>query len=188
MQFPLVSPVPLVAISHQQARLSGSFGFSGLFGSPGWFAGPANQTDEIDQTNQMNQMNRPCPPFQDQHLASTACQTVSKSVSFKDERLLRECRMGIADLLKFKRPEILRLAQAHGAHNVRIFGSVARGEAHADSDIDFLVEMDNGRSLLDLIELSQDLETLLQRKVDVFTDTGLSPYLEQGIHAEAVLL
>jgi predicted nucleotidyltransferase len=113
---------------------------------------------------------------------------VSKSVSFKDERLLRECRMGIGDLLKFKRPEILRLAQAHGAHNVRIFGSVARGEAHADSDIDFLVEMDNGRSLLDLIELSQDLETLLQRKVDVLTDKGLSPYLEQGIHAEAVLL
>jgi len=96
--------------------------------------------------------------------------------------------MGIADLLKFKRPEILHLAQAHGAHNVRIFGSVARGEAHADSDIDFLVEMDNGRSLLDLIELSQNLEALLQRKVDVLTDKGLSPYLEQRILAEAVLL
>lgn len=96
--------------------------------------------------------------------------------------------MGIADLLKFKRPEILRLAQAHGAHNVRTFGSVARGEAHADIDIDFLVEMDNGRSLLDLIELSQNLEALLERKVDVLTDKGLSPYLEQRIHAEAVLL
>ena len=96
--------------------------------------------------------------------------------------------MGIADLLKFKRPEILRLAQEHGAHNVRIFGSVARGEAHADSDIDFLVEMENGRSLLDLIELSQDLEALLQRKVDVLTDMGLSPYLEQRIHAEAIPL
>jgi predicted nucleotidyltransferase len=71
---------------------------------------------------------------------------------------------------------------------VRIFGSVARGEAHADSDIDFLVEMDNGRSLLDLIELSQNLEALLQRKVDVLTVKGLSPYLEQRIHAEAVLL
>jgi predicted nucleotidyltransferase len=96
--------------------------------------------------------------------------------------------MGIADLLKFKRPEILRLAQAHGAHNVRIFGSVARGEAHPESDVDFLVEMDSGRSLLDLIELSQDLETLLQRKVDILTDQGLSPYLEQRIHAEAVPL
>ena len=96
--------------------------------------------------------------------------------------------MGIADLLKFKRPEILRLAQAHGAHNVRIFGSVARGEAHPESDVDFLVEMDSGRSLLDLIELSQDLETLLQHKVDILTDQGLSPYLEQRIHAEAVPL
>ena len=57
-----------------------------------------------------------------------------------------------------------------------------------ESDIDFLVEMDNGRSLLDLIELSQDLETLLQRKVDILTDQGLSPYLEQRIHAEAVPL
>ena len=96
--------------------------------------------------------------------------------------------MGIADLLKSKRPEILRLAQAHGAHNVRIFGSVARGEARPESDVDFLVEMDSGRSLLDLIELSQDLETLLQRKVDILTDQGLSPYLEQRIHAEAVPL
>jgi len=96
--------------------------------------------------------------------------------------------MGIADLLTCKRPEILRLAQEHGAHNVRIFGSVARGKAHADSDIDFLVEMDNGRSLLDLIELSQDLETLLQRKVDILTDQGLSPYLAQRIYAEAVPL
>ena len=96
--------------------------------------------------------------------------------------------MGIADLLKFKRREILRLAQAHGAHNVRIFGSVARGEARPESDVDFLVEMDSGRSLLDLIELSQDLETLLQCKVDILTDQGLSPYLEQRIHAEAVPL
>ncbi len=71
---------------------------------------------------------------------------------------------------------------------MRIFGSVARGEAHAESDIDFLVEMDNGRSLIDLIEFSQDLETLLQRKVEVLTDNGLSPYLEKRIHAEAVLL
>ena len=70
-----------------------------------------------------------------------------------------------------------------------LYGSLAAGDFSPEtSDIDFLVEMDNGRSLLDLIELSQDLETLLQRKVDVLTDKGLSPYLEQGIHAEAVLL
>ena len=118
-----------------------------------------------------------------------ACQALSKSVFFLGREPSQGVqRMGIADLLKFKRLEILNLARAHGATNVRIFGSVARGEAHADSDIDFLVDLDNGRSLLDLIELSQDLETLLQRKVEVLTDKGLSPYLEQRIHAEAVLL
>lgn len=71
---------------------------------------------------------------------------------------------------------------------MRVFGSVARGEANSTSDIDLLVEMDNGRSLLDLIELSQELEAVLDRKVDILTDEGLSPYLEQRIHAEAIPL
>ena len=96
--------------------------------------------------------------------------------------------MGITDLLKINRAEILRLAREHGAHNVRIFGSVARGEARPESDIDFLVDMEGGRSLLDLIEFSQDLEELLQRKVDILTDGGLSPYLKECIHAEAAPL
>ncbi|MFO0767679.1 MAG: nucleotidyltransferase family protein [Nitrospiraceae bacterium] len=92
------------------------------------------------------------------------------------------------EILKSRRADILRLAQEHGARNVRVVGSVARGEARAESDVDFLVEMDNGRSLLDLIKLNQDLETLLDRKVDVLTDGGLSRYLEQRIRAEAVPL
>ena len=96
--------------------------------------------------------------------------------------------MGVAELLKNKREDILRVAQDHGAHHVRVFGSVARGEARPESDIDFLVEMEKGRSLLDLIKLSQALEILLQRKVDVQTEGGLSPYLEERIHAEAVPL
>ena len=96
--------------------------------------------------------------------------------------------MTTTDMLKFRRNDILRLASQHGAHNVRVFGSVARGEAGPTSDIDLLVKMDRGRSLLDLIELSQELESVLQRKVDILTDEGLSPYLEQRIHAEAVPL
>ncbi len=96
--------------------------------------------------------------------------------------------MTTTDLLRSRRDHILQVAAQHGAHNVRLFGSVARGDAGPESDIDFLVQMESGRSLLDLIELSQKLEALLQRKVDILTDGGLSPYLEQRIHAEAVPL
>ncbi|MDH5724714.1 MAG: nucleotidyltransferase family protein [Nitrospira sp.] len=92
------------------------------------------------------------------------------------------------DVLKIKRTDILRLAALHGARHVRVFGSIARGEAGPASDIDLLVQMDNGRSLLDLIELTQELESVLQRKVDVLTDEGLSPYLKERIQAEAVPL
>jgi hypothetical protein len=94
--------------------------------------------------------------------------------------------MTTIDLLKARRERIIQFAADHGAHNVRVFGSVARGEAGSTSDVDLLVEMDKGRSLLDLIELSQELESFLERKVDILTDEGLSPYLEQRIHAEAV--
>jgi len=96
--------------------------------------------------------------------------------------------MTTTDALKTKRNDILRLAAQHGAHNVRLFGSVARGEASPTSDIDLLVKMDRGRSLLNLIELSQELESFLHRKVDILTDEGLSPYLAQRIQAEAVPL
>jgi len=83
--------------------------------------------------------------------------------------------MTTIDVLKIKRNDILRLASQHGAHHVRVFGSVARGEAGAASDVALLVQMDSGRSLLDLIGLTQELESILQRKVDVLTDEGLSP-------------
>lgn len=87
--------------------------------------------------------------------------------------------------LQDKRREILQIAASHGAHNVRLFGSVARGEDHPRSDVDLLVEMDSGRSLLDLVALGQDLEELLDRKVDVLTDTSLHDALRDRILAEA---
>lgn len=96
--------------------------------------------------------------------------------------------MSVEELLKVNREKILELAAAHGARNVRIFGSAARGEASPESDIDILVEMEPGRSLLDLVSLWQDLEDLLGRKVDVITDGGISPYLHDKIYAEAVPL
>jgi predicted nucleotidyltransferase len=83
--------------------------------------------------------------------------------------------MAIDELLMEKRKDILRIARSHGARTVRVFGSVARGEAKPGSDVDVLVEMESGRSLLDLIAIKQDLEDLLSRKVDVVTEAAVSP-------------
>jgi predicted nucleotidyltransferase len=83
------------------------------------------------------------------------------------------------------RDEILRIASTHGARNLRLFGSVARGEDRPGSDLDLLVDMEPGRSLLDLIALGQDLEDLLHRKVDVLTATSVHPALRDRILAEA---
>lgn len=71
------------------------------------------------------------------------------------------------DELRGRREDILRIASARGAHNIRVFGSVARGESRPDSDVDFLVEMEAGRTVLDLSELILDLEEALGRAVDV---------------------
>ena len=93
--------------------------------------------------------------------------------------------MGIEELLKDRREDILRIAAQHGAHNVRVFGSVARGEARPDSDVDLLVELESGRSLLDLGGLLMDLQTLLGRKVDVVTDKGLRDRIRTNVLQEA---
>ncbi len=79
-------------------------------------------------------------------------------------------------------------AATHGARNVRVFGSVVRGDADAASDVDLLVEMEPGRSLLDLVGLWQDLEDLLGTHVDVLSDGGVSPHLLERIYGEAVPL
>jgi predicted nucleotidyltransferase len=82
----------------------------------------------------------------------------------------------------------LGYAASHGARNVRVFGSAARGDVGASSDIDLLVEMEPGRSLLDLVGLSQDLEDLLGTHVHVLSDGGVSPHLRERICAEAIPL
>jgi predicted nucleotidyltransferase len=86
------------------------------------------------------------------------------------------------------RAEILAIANQHGARSLRIFGSVARGDARPDSDIDLLVELEPGRSLLDLIAIKQDLEDILGRRVDVLTEASLSPYLKQRVLQDAIPL
>lgn len=96
--------------------------------------------------------------------------------------------MEIQDLLRERREEILQIAARHGALNVRIFGSVARGEAGAESDVDFLIELERGRSLLDRAALILDLERLLGRRVDVANERGLKPRIREQILREAVPL
>lgn len=96
--------------------------------------------------------------------------------------------MATADRLQASREKIRHIAYMHGASDVRVFGSAARGELRDDSDIDLLVRMEPGRSLLDLIALSQELELLLDKKVDVLTEGGISPYLRDRIYAEAIPL
>src|SRR5436305_13832982 len=78
-------------------------------------------------------------------------------------------------LLQKHRAEILDVALRHGARNVRVFGSLARGEDNGDSDLDLLVTLEEGRSLRDLVGLKQDLEDLVHRPVDVVTERALSP-------------
>jgi len=94
--------------------------------------------------------------------------------------------MTTEQLVKSKRDEILRVAAQHGARNVRVFGSVARGEADEASDVDFLVDMEPGRSLLDLGSLQVDFESLLGRRVDVVTVRGLKARIRNAVLAEAV--
>lgn len=96
--------------------------------------------------------------------------------------------MDKSDLLRKKRTEILQAAAEHGAYNVRIFGSVARGEADESSDFDFLVDMEPGRSLLDLGGLLMDLQDLLGCPVDVVTERGLRTRIRDQVLKEAVAL
>jgi predicted nucleotidyltransferase len=90
------------------------------------------------------------------------------------------------DQLARLRAEILAAAARHGATNVRVFGSVARGDADAASDVDFLVDFEAGRSLLDLASLLVELEDLLGHPVDVVTEPGLKARIRQRVLAEAV--
>ena len=96
--------------------------------------------------------------------------------------------MSLAELLQTKREDILRIATKYGAYNVRVFGSVARGEADEKSDIDLLVDMERGRSLLDLAGLLIELEDLLGCKVDAITEKGLRDRIRERVLKEAVTL
>jgi len=96
--------------------------------------------------------------------------------------------MDYRNLVNQHREEILKIADRYGAYNVRLFGSVARGDTTPSSDIDFLVSMQPGRSLMDMGGLLYDLQELLQVDVDVVTEKGLKPRIRKSVLEEAVTL
>ncbi len=96
--------------------------------------------------------------------------------------------LGIDDIIGDRREAILKLAAQHGASNVRVFGSVARGEARPDSDVDFLVNFPPDRSIFYLVGLWLDLTELMERDVDLSTDEGLKDYVRPYALRDAVAL
>ena len=96
--------------------------------------------------------------------------------------------MSMEKLLRQYRNDILRLAAKHGARNVRVFGSIVRGDDTPDSDVDFLVEVGPNRSFFFPGGLVADLEDLLGRRVDVVTEKGLHSFIRDRVLKEAVLL
>jgi predicted nucleotidyltransferase len=94
----------------------------------------------------------------------------------------------VRQLIIERRRDILDVAARHGADDVRVFGSVARGESRPDSDLDLLVRLEPGRNLLDLGGLLMDLRELLRCDVDVVTEQTLKPRIRQRVLREAVPL
>jgi hypothetical protein len=96
--------------------------------------------------------------------------------------------MTLEDLLQAKREDILKVCARYGAHNVRVFGSVVRGEADEQSDIDLMVDFEPGRSLLDHAGLWLALQELLGGKVDVVSSRGIKARIRERVLQEAVSL
>lgn len=96
--------------------------------------------------------------------------------------------MTIYETLQTKREDILKTATKYGAFNVRIFGSVARREADAESDVDFLVDMEPGRSLFDMGGLLMELQEILGCDVDIVTENGLRQRIRERVLSEAIPL
>jgi hypothetical protein len=96
--------------------------------------------------------------------------------------------MAIDKKLQERREEILQIAARYGARDVRVFGSRARGEARPGSDLDLLIRLEPGRTLLDMVAIKQDIEDILGCKVDVVTENAINRYIREQVLSEAVAL
>ncbi|MEN8151836.1 MAG: nucleotidyltransferase family protein [Planctomycetota bacterium] len=121
---------------------------------------------------------------QEQHAARPSSRDPRGKISCRE----RPHAMTHGELLKRYREDIRRIAAHHGAFHLRVFGSVARGEAGPESDLDLLIELEQGRSLLDQIGFQQDLEDLLGIRVQVVVEGGISPHLRDHVLATAEAL
>jgi predicted nucleotidyltransferase len=93
--------------------------------------------------------------------------------------------MALRDEVHRRRDDILAIAARHGVSNLRLFGSVARGEEHVDSDIDFLVDLADDRGFDDYLARIEEVETLCARRVEVVIERSLSPHFRPYVEAEA---
>ncbi len=144
---------------------------------------------EIDTDALWNIVKHDLPNLQDKIDAVLGAAQEQFSRSNAEQTFLRgEMAKPYAELLKAKRDEILRTAIKYGVSNVRIFGSVARGEADTASDIDLLVDVEPGRTLFDLSELLFDLQELLGHDVDIVTEKGLHNRIRERVLKEAIPL
>ncbi len=114
--------------------------------------------------------------------------TTEHSKSVQTTIAKRDSAKAIDALLQAKREDILHTAMKYGAYNIRVFGSVARGEADVKSDIDLLVDIEPGRTLFDLDSLLLDLQSLLGKDVDVVTEKGLRGRIRERVLKDAVPL
>ncbi len=94
----------------------------------------------------------------------------------------------LIDELKSKRNEILKIASKYGVSNIRVFGSVVRGEEKKTSDIDFLVSQGKGVSLFEIVRFKREVEKLLKRKTDIILEDSVSKFLKDKIFKEVVAI
>lgn len=103
-----------------------------------------------------------------------------------DLEIVARRRPGLREQVTIQRPLLRAIAAAHGVRALALFGSAARGTARAGSDLDFLVELADGRSLVDLVGVKLDLESLFGRPVDVFTRASLKPAVLASVRADLI--